>query len=604
MATLRAVEAWIKRFLRRLPFLKARAQRAMRPNGDQPNRRVLRQLTDRWIRFAEDWRSDNVVTTFEDVAKRAAQKFYNGIVLDAGLHYHAAVSDDVRKRIAEINKIANSYKLNLIPEVFGAGGAWSIIYYAPDLVHYGEGAAVKGALFEVVEPGDKAVHIPQVDVRYEFDHVYDYNGIKLFNVPNSTAVTSISGTKPGTMSLPDFEVGKTAPPSLRIESGSAPAVLRVYCNLLPRRQYRFSVWVKTEGLDCTSFRLDAKEWQDPYKWRVFCHEEVKIEPTGDWQKIEFGFNSMDMSSILITAGVYGARAGKIWFDDIELKEVGLVNVLRRPGTPVTIWDADDGKLYVEGIDYEYITDPAITKSYRCNHDGPPIKILSGGRIARKFNETGMVRLNVNFYHGFKTDRTCPCLSEPRVYSTWEEQYKIVSSTIPHSAVLLSIDEVRIACTCAACKARNMSAAQIMGDCASRMAKIVRKTNRKARLFTWCDMYNPHQNAVERYWAVEGSLVGSWDYVPKDIGMIVWGGDPYPRGADSLRFFAAQRFRTMVAGYYDPPTPEVMEKWTRGWAELAMTTPNCRGMMYTTWTHNYEDIEKFADIMLGLDGSSS
>jgi len=574
-----------------------------------PGARGAGELSRRWVFFYTKIRQDDSLAVFEDVARRAAAKFYNGIVLGTNTAFHAAINEDVRSKLKEIRKIARAHGLDVVPTAFGVGGPWDIMYYKDELVHYGAGYLVDGALFEVVDPGDRAIHVPHVDFAYGFDDT-EY-GQSFYTIDTGDSVVySIGLGEVGTSSFPDLEVGKTAPPSLRVENPQGLAYFRVFCNnLIPRRQYKLSFWIKTEGIDSTELGVGAAIWSDPYRWYGFCKEEYTIEPTSDWQKIEFGFNSMSFDSVIIVAAVNDVTTGKVWFDDVEFKEIGLVNVLRRPGTPVMVCDADDGTLYVEGVDYGYIEDPNINKAYMPNHDGPPIEILAGGRIAEKFERTGGTRLRVSYYHGTAGGLRypSPCLSEPRVYQTYMEQYEILCSVLPHKAVLMGIDEVRSGLGCAACR-RIGTPAQVMSNCANQLAAIVRKVNPGAEVLTWADMYTPYHNAVERYYGIDGSLVGSWERVSRDITMVVWGGTPYYRSykrpgclGDSLKFFSDLGFRTMVAAYYDVSDPEQLTQRTRDWIEFALATPHCDGMMYTTWTPRYDDLELFADIMLSYDG---
>jgi hypothetical protein len=47
---------------------------------------------------------------------------------------------------------------------------------------------------------------------------------------------------------------------------------------------------------------------------------------------------------------------------------------------------------------------------------------------------------------------------------------------------------------------------------------------------------------QHYYLVEGDFTGSWQHVPKDLVMAVWGGEPREK---SLRFFAGQGFPMLV-----------------------------------------------------------
>ena len=72
------------------------------------------------------------------------------------------------------------------------------------------------------------------------------------------------------------------------------------------------------------------------------------------------FNSLDFDSVRLYAGVWGGKAGKFWLDDWTVEEVGPINVLRRPGTPVTVRSEDGTTTYAEGRDYAPLDRPAIT----------------------------------------------------------------------------------------------------------------------------------------------------------------------------------------------------------------------------------------------------
>ena len=63
-----------------------------------------------------------------------------------------------------------------------------------------------------------------------------------------------------------------------------------------------------------------------------------------------GFNSLDHDTVRVYLGVWGGRSGRFWVDDLRIEEVGLVNVLRRPGTPVVVRSETAGTVYEEGRD--------------------------------------------------------------------------------------------------------------------------------------------------------------------------------------------------------------------------------------------------------------
>ncbi len=74
-------------------------------------------------------------------------------------------------------------------------------------------------------------------------------------------------------------------------------------------------------------------------------------------------------------------------------------------------------------------------------------------------------------------------------------------------------------------------------------------NPKAQVVVWSDMFDPNHNAVNKYFLVDGSLEGTWKYLPKDIGIICW---YFEHRQQSLDFFSGHGFKTYAAAYHDDP----------------------------------------------------
>jgi alpha-N-arabinofuranosidase len=87
--------------------------------------------------------------------------------------------------------------------------------------------------------------------------------------------------------------------------------------LKPWSEYRFTGWVRTEGVQSRNgggagFRFDA-----------FDAEYTGLTGTNDWTKIEFVFKTgNDDSSVLsCLLGIDGPASGRVWFDDLSLELV-------------------------------------------------------------------------------------------------------------------------------------------------------------------------------------------------------------------------------------------------------------------------------------------
>jgi hypothetical protein len=391
---------------------------------------------------------------------------------------------------------------------------------------------------------------------------------------------------PGSVSFQDTVDYKEGKSSIRLENfgGAAGGYGRVMQEIVVHafRCCRVTLWVKTEGLDPVgSFQVLVMTRDG----RVLMEYHPSLAPTGDWREISLGFNSLDYDTVRLYAGVWGGRGGRLWIDDIRVRETGLVNVVRRPGTPVDVRNAGTGATYIEGEDFARIEDPKL--SFELDHDPPAPVALPGGRI-----HDGD-RVYVGCYQalalGQEAGQVCVCMSEPRVYEIWKDTARLIHETIAPDGYFLSMDEIREGGWCEACERRGLSAGEILGDCITRQCAIIRDLNPHADIFIWSDMLDPGHNARDNYYLFKGDLTDSWEHVPKDLIIACW---YYDIRDKSLRHFSAHGFRTLGCGYYD----KADEKQARDWMESLAETPGSCGIMYTTWRDDYDFLETFANVV--------
>ena len=60
----------------------------------------------------------------------------------------------------------------------------------------------------------------------------------------------------------------------------------------------------------------------------------------------------------------------------------------------------------------------------------------------------------------------------------------------------------------------------------------------------------------------------------------------------MEFFSSRGFKTQGAAYYDTDNLDGCADWL----ELCRRTPNCVGIMYTTWQRKYELLEGFGKLV--------
>lgn len=524
----------------------------------------------RWVYVSRSLRDDRDVADVRDIVRTAFEHGLNGMLFAAGLDRLDLQPPDYFRRLQQVKEICDEYGIEIIPSIFFAGYGGSILGHNRNLA---EGIPVSDALF--VARNGEARLAPDPPVAFVNGGLEEYEGHR--------AKSHRLQDRPGDATFIDTTVTHSGSASLRFENfGGEPGPVRLAQEIAvhPHRCYCLTAWVKTDRLEPGgSFRLNIMGADG----RSLAPWEPELPSTADWRRLVLGFNSRDNATVRIYAGVSNGKCGRCWVDDFSIQEAGLVNVLRRPGTPITVHSEAKGAVYEEGRDYAPIADPQL--NFRFDHDGPPIRILPGSRIAEG------ERLRVSYYHGMPVNRgqVTVCMSEPEVYDIWRQQARLLHDALRPKAYVLSMDEVRAGGSCQACQRRQVTMAQILGNCISRQVEILRDVNPEAVISVWSDMLDPHHNARGNYYLVEGDYTGSWNYIPKDLIIVCW---YYQKRRESLAHFSSLGFRTLAGAYYDADSLENPS----GWLEALEATPNACGIMYTTWQNKYRLLAPFGDLV--------
>ncbi|MEK7766938.1 MAG: hypothetical protein AAB368_11930, partial [bacterium] len=350
----------------------------------------------------------------------------------------------------------------------------------------------------------------------------------------------------------------------------------------PRRCYRVSLWVKSEGLQparCFNIAtLAPVEGEE----RRLASRTFPLPPTADWTRFSYLFNSGEYAEVLLYAGVWEGKGGTLWLDDWTIAEVGPVNVLRRPGTPVTV-KGEDGTEYAEGRDFARLEDSGL---HPWKDDRPALSLAlpPGGLI-----KSG-ARLRVSWYHPVivHDSQVGVCMAEPQIYEIVERQARALATRVHPTRLLLNMDEIRFGGTCEACRGKDM--AKLLGESVGRVAAILRKANPELKtIYVWSDMFDPSHNAHGSYYHVAGDYTGSEKHLPRDLVLAIWGGEVNPK---SFAFFAGEGRPMLGACYYDADDLSQV----RGWLDQARAHPGVRGLMYTTWEGKYALLPAFADLL--------
>jgi len=528
-------------------------------------------FTDRWFYASKHVGRDKELAELMDLVDIAAAHGLNGLLLSSGFDAIDRQPPHFFSNLEKLKAHCDARGVEIIPLYMSVGYAGGLLAHDRNLA---AGLPVRDALFVVRGREAQLAPDPPVEIRNGDFENWKGNRCRDFAFHD----------QPGKITFPDRKIFKTGRTSIRFESfendpvhGHARIMQRVKVH--PYRAYVVRVWVKTQDLKCKMFRITVLS-----KNRTLAPYDPGVPPTTDWRRVGVFFNSLDNDEVRVYAGAWGAKSGRFWLDGMEIEEAGLINVLRRPGTPVRVRSDKTGELYVEGRDYEPIRDPRM-QLYRPFHKAPSIRLTPNSRI--KDGE----RLRVSWYHPVVIGRgqVTACMSEPKIYEIWRRQTELIHKYLAPKKYFLSMDEIRAGGSCEACKARHMTMAQILGDCITRQYKIIKSISPDAKVYIWSDMLDPNHNAHGNYYMVEGDFTGSWNYIPKDIVITCWSHRIRDR---SLRHFSRLGFATIGAAYYDSDLENC-----RDWIKSLKATPGARGIMYTTWRRNYDLMDDFGDLVM-------
>ncbi|HUS33936.1 MAG TPA: hypothetical protein VM680_01165 [Verrucomicrobiae bacterium] len=505
-----------------------------------------------WLYCAQNLWVDKNIDNLEQLFARAGKAGYTHVLLTDSKS--AKLGDmDARyfKNVERVKKIAAANHLEIVPAVFPIGYSNDILWHDPNLV--------------------EALPVRDVEMVVE-------NGVAKIPAPAQPLLKGGDFSDLKQWSWYDKSVEQENG-AVRVRGGGGnPARIVQKLALKPFRRYHLTVRVKT-----TDFKgaPEVKILADNFS---FQHNHLGAKPTQDWTVQHVVFDSLQYTNANLYLGSWDARAGELWFDDVQLEETVFVNLVRRPGAPLTIVEGTSHVLQ-EGTDFAPLSDPKMGRrmwpgSYDIYHEPPQLKVTS--------NVPEGARLKVSCYHAVTVhdDQANICPSEPKTLDLLRDQAKRVHEAWGAKRYMMSHDEIRVLNWCGACQARKLTAGQILADNVRACAKILREAAPDARIYVWSDMFDPNHNAHDNYYLVRGTLAGSWEGLDKDITIVPW---YFEKRAESLKFFADRGHHQVIAGYYDHNPAQIKD-----WLKAAEGLSNVDGVMYTTWVSRFNDLESFAE----------
>ncbi|MDD3468668.1 MAG: hypothetical protein PHE53_01650 [Thermoguttaceae bacterium] len=527
------------------------------------------RLDDRWFYASFGVENDAKMEELSELIQRASDSGLNGMLWACGVENYAQWDDARKTRLAKIRKTAEEKGIEIIPILWSIGYG-TMINENPNLA---EGLPIRD-LSMMVSDGradsvSDACELPNGSMeQWKENRLTEY----AFH------------DQPAEISFCDTQIAHSGETSIRFENFTANphghGRLMKEMALTPERLYRASIWFKTENI---RGNLQLQIYDQDGGSLASARPAYKPGETTDWTKVSVTFKVPKDGKIRIYAGIWGGEAGRFWLDDLSIESIGLVNPLRRDGTPMVVTDATGKALYEEGKDW--VLPKFRLQPWNVNAEGLKLIIPEGSRI--RDGET----LLVDYYYPplVGAPQIGTCMSEPELYERFEASARVVMEALAPKKWFLSMDEIRCAGTCQACHDRNISLAAILGDCITKQYEIIRKTDPGAEVYIWSDMLDPNHNAHGNYYVCDGDYTGVWELVPKELIISCWYHDIREK---SMKFFSERGFRTQAAAYYDADTLEGCTDWL----ETCRKTPGCIGIMYTTWEHKYTLLEGFGKML--------
>jgi hypothetical protein len=514
------------------------------------------------------------VTDLITLMKRAAAVGYNGVVLgtNGGQYYNLeSASSQYLANFAQVRTEAKQLGLALIPYAIGQGTpSWEDKTLQ-------EAFPVKGSRFVV--SGTSATlssDAPPV----------------LKNPGFQSGTTGWSGDK--AVISADTTTGHSGAALLFKDPASNPPhgyarAWQVFA-VKPWRAYTYSAWIKTAGFSVPSeikLIVYSESGKKLFVNRVYGLGAPAPTATSAWKQYTVHFNSLEHSSVRVYLVATSKSAmGKVWFDDVQVQEVGLRETVRRASLPVVVTDDSGAKTYKETTDY-VVEDQKLSL--------PAGSAISSGQVLRV---SWFQRANVDNW--WRADAAwCNNKAFDIIKDNAKRLYQLFDKP---RAFFYNIDEWRVAFWDPECIAKYNSAGDYLADVARKIEAELRALDPTLEIYVWNDMYDPYHNAIKSYYMVNGSLEGShsglspqtviMNWIPnREANQRFWGGlDPlYPKVS----------FEQVLADYYGSldrikASLAILDK-----LELEQVR-RVSGFMFTQWspglTTAYKDLEGAAALI--------
>ncbi len=555
------------------------------------------ELERRWVFVGANLLVADELDRVEAVLDRAAASGYNGILLSdykSSFWWRLENASTYRSHCNRLHRMLKARNMELAVSLFPFGYAGPLLW---DNQNLATGVPVRKVAMTL--EGDELKFIPG-------------DGLPNGSLDNSHG-DQIIGTRfqdsPGLITFVDetTKQGSKGKASLRIENagkaanGNGRICFRLKVN--PRHQYRVRFWMKAKNLKgglAQGIVLGAKGGRglvsqslvrpdndgDPEPWAW------ADDTSFDWTEQLLTFNSLDQTEVDLYLGIWEGETGALWVDNISVENVSTLNLVRRDSLPLAITSEDGSIEYKEGGDFHPVQDSQLGQigwqgNFNVRHEAPTIRITENSKI-KPGEPVYLSAFHTSIMENGQV--TCSLLDE-EVFKNCETSLQLALQALDPDIIFMGHDEIRVGGWEPELIQRFPTTGEMLAENMRQCQDIIERVAPGKEKMVWSDMFDPHHNAHEDYYLVNNTLAGSWEGLKPTTMIMNWGDDTT---AKSLNFFAKRGHTQMVATYYDQDVEENYAHWQKAMADV----PNIKGVMFTTWEENFDELEKFAETWWG------
>ncbi len=567
------------------------------------------EYPEKWVMaYGKSITTEEKTQDFINLINDAAKLGYTHIFFDEVYgQMLCAMPPSYFEHIKQVRAAADKAGVKIVPGIFSVGYSWRVIWYDNNLA-----AGIPARDVPFVVKDHVALADPSAAPVIENAGFEMVDGMIPAWTPAEGAQVCVSADTTefhsGASSLKMTDFDKLPMSGEGRRRRTSPCQVTQTIAVEPFKYYRLTIWRKTSGLEASGSSIGIVPTD--HSRNQLSYTNFEIDPVNDWEdfvtrdsdwkEFQLTFNTLEATSIDITVGIDGARAGAVWWDDLKIVPAGLANLLRGDTKPFVVKSADGAVTYEEGRDFIYVKDvlmgmapmPAWLSyvppggSFDIWHEGPAIRLTPDSRI-----QDGE-KLLVSYYHPHIVygHQVVGSLTDPQVFGVFDQQMRTVVDAWGASAYFMGYDEIRCGGWEKQPGGTDYKVAKLLADHATRAVQIAKKYAPDAKLYIWSDMFDPFHNARKidghGYYLCNGDFEGSWEGLPSEVRIIKWGGG----GADCLKFFADRGHEIVISSGN--------RRAVESWKENAKDVPQVLGFMYTNWQSDFGGLP---DFMAAIEG---